>query len=275
MKIQHQSPHLTIFESAIYRTTTTLIKGKDYLLLIDPNWLPIEIAFIQQIVEEEESGKEKFLLFTHSDYDHILGYKAFPDFKTIASQAFVDKADKEQVVEEIRKFDDEYYVERPYLIEYPNINIALNEPITKMSLQEDQYTFYQAKGHTNDGLLVWNQTKGILVVGDHLSNIEFPFIYDSLSNYRRTLQSLQQIIATNQVAILITGHGDSTTDVSEMKRRITADLQYLVDLEQSIIAGTPVDLSSLLAQYPFPKGLAKCHQDNIVLVEKEFLRKDH
>lgn len=269
MKIQYQDAQLIIFESAIYRTTTTLIIGQRYILLIDPNWLPIEIEYIQKVVEEKGRGKEQYLLFTHSDYDHVLGYNAFPHFTTIASKAFVEKKDKEQVLRDIRKFDEEYYIERTYPIAYPIIDKVIDDPVAKLSLQGDQYELYQAKGHTNDGLLTWNQSKGILVVGDYLSNIEFPFIYDSLANYIVTLQTLQQLIAAEAIQLLVTGHGDHTQDQLEMQRRVQRDLAYVDELEKSILNNHSFDLPKWLSKYPFPKGLEKCHLENVELVKKE------
>lgn len=271
MKIQYQDKHLIILESALYRTTTTLIIGEEYLLLADPNWLPIEIDFIQQVAEKEGKDKEKYLLFTHSDYDHIIGYNAFPDFITIASKAFVENEGKDKVLAEIQKFDDEYYIERTYKIEYPKIDMVLDKPTTKLSLHRDQYIFYQAKGHNQDGLVTLNASKGIIVVGDYLSNIEFPFIYESLANYHSTLLTLQSILVKEQVKMLVPGHGDHTQEISEMQRRMIADLQYLTNLEQAIVTGTPFGLSALLSKYPYPKGIEKFHLNNVELVKKELL----
>ena len=206
------------------------------------------------------------------DYDHIIGYRAFKGFKTIASKAFVEKEDKEKVLAEIRKFDDEYYIQRDYAIEYPDIDIVIDTPKKELLIQEDRYEFYYANGHTNDGLLTYNSSNGILVVGDYLSNLEFPFIYDSFFSYRQTLQILQDLLSNKQISMLVTGHGDSTSSLSEMQRRVVTDTHYLKNLEQSIIASTPFDLPTLLSRYSFPKGLEKSHQDNFALVKKELLK---
>ena len=45
--IQFKTPNITVFESALFRTTTTLLETDDLLLLVDPNWLPSEIENIQ------------------------------------------------------------------------------------------------------------------------------------------------------------------------------------------------------------------------------------
>ena len=61
MKTPINTNHLILFESALYRTTTTLIIGSDYIALIDPNWLPIEIEAIYEQVLLHGEGKQKYL----------------------------------------------------------------------------------------------------------------------------------------------------------------------------------------------------------------------
>ena len=76
--IQFKNTNISVFESALFRTTSTLIETDDLLLLVDPTWLPKEIEYLQLVVQRKRSAKPFFLLFTHSDYDHIIGYRAFP-----------------------------------------------------------------------------------------------------------------------------------------------------------------------------------------------------
>lgn len=71
MKIQYKDQNLIIFESDLFRTTSSIIKGKDYILVVDPNWLPREVDLIKKKADKIGRGKEKYLLFTHSDYDHM------------------------------------------------------------------------------------------------------------------------------------------------------------------------------------------------------------
>ena len=160
MKIQYQSDELIIFESALFRTTTSLILGEDYVLLIDPNWLPIELDFIEKTILSLAADKEKYLLFTHSDYDHIIGYGKFKKYKTIASENFIKNLSKDKVLKQIKKFDDDYYVKREYHIEYPKIDIVISGENEKISIGSDEYSFFQARGHNLDGLIVYNEGKG-------------------------------------------------------------------------------------------------------------------
>ena len=269
MKIQFQSPHLIIFESALFRTTTTLLIQEDYILLVDPNWLPNEIEFIGNYVERLGKNKAKYLLFTHSDYDHIIGYGFFPVFQTIASENFVNSTDKLANLAQINKFDDEYYIKRSYPITYPSIDIVVKGNPQTIQISKDTYHFYQARGHNNDGIITYNKTQKILIVGDYLSNIEFPYIYDSVARYKNTLATLTKIIEQEAVSILITGHGDYTEDKNEMLRRIHDAYSYLNDLENSIRKDTRFDLKNLFERYQFPQIMTKFHKGNVTLMQKE------
>ncbi|MGK0388691.1 MAG: hydroxyacylglutathione hydrolase [Maribacter sp.] len=269
MKIQYQSKNLVIFESSLFRTTTTLIISEKYILLVDPNWLPIEIEFIEKYIYEIIGNKEQYLLFTHSDYDHIIGYKKFKNYTTIASANFVNNKEKEDVLNQINKFDDEYYISRDYKIEYPEINKRIKGNNELLNIESDEYVFYQATGHNKDGLIIYNKSKQILIVGDYLSNIEFPYIYDSVKNYKETLLKLEKIINTLPIKILITGHGDYTSDKKEMKNRIVESRNYIEELENSIIHQREFDVSKIYPRYKFPIIMNQFHQNNIKLATKE------
>ncbi len=269
MKIQKEDQDLVIFESALYRTTTSLIIGENYLLLVDPNWLPNEIAFIHHYISGIDSGQEKYLVFTHSDYDHIIGYGKFKEYQTIASKNFVENANKESILEQIQAFDDEYYIARSYVIEYPPINKVIEQDSEIWQLHGDEYLFFQASGHNPDGIIFWNKTKGILVLGDYLSNIEFPFVDHSFEEYHKTLDTIEEILQTKEVQILITGHGDFTTSPNEMNQRLEDSRSYLNELAASITENKTFDTEKIALKYQFYKPMMKCHIGNIANFKKE------
>ena len=271
MKIQFQNSNLIIFESELFRTTTTLLIGEKHLFLVDPNWLPNEVDFIFEIVEQLMKGKEFYLFFTHSDYDHIIGYQKFGKFaKTIASQNFVNSKSIESNLQQIREFDDQYYIKRDYKIEYPKIDIAISRKEEKHIFGNEKYKFYQAVGHNADGLICLNQTQGILIVGDYLSNIEFPYIYESVAAYENTLNVLEEIIEKENINILITGHGDFASTKFEMTLRIKASRDYILKLKNLVLNDEPFPTLELFERYGFPIIMKKFHEANIKLAEKEF-----
>jgi len=270
MKIQYQSNTLILFESALFRTITSLIIGSDYILLVDPNWLPIEIDFIKKMVDSVSGNKKRYLFFTHSDYDHIIGYERFKEYTTIASESFVKSPTKEKVLQEIATFDDEYYIKRTYPISYPIIDIVIAEDDQTLTIGSDTYSFFQAKGHNHDGLFAYNSTQHIIIAGDYLSNIEFPYIYDSAKRYLNTLDKFDTIIQNNPIARLITGHGDSTTDKAAMVTRLKDAKSYIHQLVQVITLGKVFDEGKLFLQYDFPISMKAFHDKNMMLAKKEF-----
>lgn len=271
MKMQLESARLVIFESCLYRTTTTLIIGHDYLLLVDPNWLPGEIDFIEHYIDKKIGHRKPYLLFTHSDYDHIIGYGKFQHYETIATEKFTLNKNINSILAQILDFDTQYYISRNYPIRYPAINIAIDGDIQKLMASENFY-FYQAPGHNADSLIAVLESDGVLIVGDYLSNLEFPFIEYSFTLYRQTLDKLEQILDTHQVRILIVGHGDHTTDAREMRLRLQASRAYLDSLEALVQSDRLIDLDQLSVRYPFFSGIKEFHQANIDLVSREFAK---
>ena len=124
---QFKNDNITVFQSVLYQTTSAVVKTERTIILTDPNWLPNEIddikAYIQSIIGE----RKLFIIYTHSDYDHIIAAGAFPNATTIASEAFVNRLDKEKVLDEIHQFDAQYYIQRDYPIVYPTIDIVIEE----------------------------------------------------------------------------------------------------------------------------------------------------
>jgi glyoxylase-like metal-dependent hydrolase (beta-lactamase superfamily II) len=269
MPIQLTTPNLTIHESQLFRTTSTIIHTDDYVLIVDPNWLPAEVDHLAELSAKLGTGKEKFLLFTHSDYDHIIGYGKFPGFTTIASQRFVDNPGRAAQLAQTIAWDDEYYIKRDYELAYPVIRIPIAEDGMKTMIGEDRYYFHQGSGHNYDGLITFNKTRGILIVGDYLSNVEFPYVYHSFADYREALNTMRAIIYTGLVKVLITGHGDHTTDNNEMERRLEDSFAYLDELTLSVQNNTAFDLEKWLGRYDFPIIMGKFHEKNVALLRKE------
>lgn len=268
--VQYQDKNLTVFESALYRTTTTLVSTPKFNLLVDPNWLPLELDAIREYLEKL-GDKPLVMLFTHSDYDHIIGYQAFRPHLVIASQAFVDSPDKQKNLKLIREFDDQYYVKRDYPIEYPEVDIIVREDGQKKVLGDCQFTFYLAPGHTPDGIFTVIEPYGYFVCGDYLSNVEFPFIYDSSRAYLKTLRKISHIVTKHRIRCMIPGHGDMTWLVPEIQDRALESIEYVETLRESVWRNQPFDLKSWLDRYDFPKGLAKAHLANEELVRRELL----
>jgi len=267
MKIQYRSDNLVVFESALFRTTTSLIIADDHLLLIDPNWLPIELEFIRDYVQPLQKGKECFLFFTHSDYDHIIGYQTFRNWTMIASRNFVNQKNKTAIIDKIIALDDDNYVQRKYPVVYPEIDIVLEEDDTELSLGNSTYEVTYALGHNDDSIFLLDPEHEVLIAGDYLSNIEFPYVYHSFKEYDTTLDKFKKRIDSNRIKLLVPGHGDFTTDFQDMRKREEDARWYLQELKR---LGIDFPFKEYVTRYDFPQVMLKFHQANLDLLKKEF-----
>jgi len=270
MHIQFQHPHLTVFESALYRTTATVVETPELILVVDPNCLPGEIETIQKHVRQIRGERPVFLLFTHSDWDHIIGYRAFDEAQVIATKAFQDNPHPEKSLAAIRKFDDEYYISRSYLVEYPQVDIPIHFDGQTIEIGATRLVFYLAPGHTADSMFTVIEPYGVWLAGDYLSNIEFPFVYQSFAEYLGTLSKATQILQEHSIRLLVPGHGDVTTEKSTMQTRIEESEQYLRQVIRLVQNGNLFDEEGLFSRYQFSNILQKYHRENLKVARKEF-----
>ncbi|MED1470593.1 MBL fold metallo-hydrolase [Bacillus salipaludis] len=270
--IQFQNEYITVFQSALFQTTCTVVESKDFILVVDPNWLPHEIEEIKHRANGIKGEKELYLLFTHGDFDHVIGYKAFPGAKVIGSKGLRDHPNKEQKVSLIQQFYNENYIKAPYPIVFPEeVDIVIEEDGQKLMIGDTTITFYLSPGHTHDGLFTVIEPEGIWITGDYLSDFELPFIYDSAKAYGATLQKAEQILEKHNVAVMIPGHGQATTSQGEMKRRIQLSQDYLERLITAVKKEDQKAMGELEKEMPFPSNFTKtCHKDNIAIIQREY-----
>ncbi|MEO4053263.1 MBL fold metallo-hydrolase [Solibacillus sp. CAU 1738] len=266
--IQYQTERVTVFESQLFKTTSTVVETADCILVVDPTWLPAEIKEIQNFVEQRRHNRPLYLLFTHSDYDHILGYGAFPDAKVIASRAFTEHPDPESVLSQIRTFDDFYYVDRSYDLVYPNVDI-IAEDTQSLQIGETKLSFYTAPGHTKDGIFTIVEPVGIFIAGDYLSDIEFPYIYDSSTTYLQTLHKAKEILKKHKISLLVAGHGHVTTEQVAMTARISEAERYILNLRQAIIEQQSTEANSFIGHYRYLQSMKDYHEANVTCLKNE------
>ncbi|KIL34378.1 hydrolase glyoxylase [Cohnella kolymensis] len=272
--IQFSNERVTIFQSDLYQTTSTVIETDDFILIVDPAWLPGEIQQIRNHVTSLPQHKQRFLLFTHGDFDHIIGCKAFPEARTIASIELRDHPEKEARVKSIHDFDTSRYITRDYPVEYPQIDIVIERDTQQIQIGSSQLTFYKAPGHTNDGLFTIVESLGIFLCGDYLSDFELPFIYHSAREYERTMIKAKKMLESHPTKLLIPGHGKHTEQTSEMERRIAVSINYIERLKQAVIAGDEEAMNTLRQEHGFLSSFTDgCHRENVNIIQSEYVEK--
>ncbi|MDG0808308.1 MBL fold metallo-hydrolase [Cohnella rhizosphaerae] len=262
---------VAVFESDLYRTTSTVVVTDKHVVVADPCWLPREVEEIRAHVEQVRGDRQVVLLFTHSDYDHIIGWGAFPGAAVVASGSFARSpdAERERNLDQIRDFDDQYYLKRNYGIAYPVVDHPMDGDGAALQLGGARLVCYQAPGHNADGMMTVVEPHGILILGDYLSDAEFPFIYEDSISYEQTLRKFDTIALRHDIKLFVPGHGSPSTGLAHMRARRDADLRYIRELRRLVAAGDEEGLARLVADAPFPRNQRKCHEENVNQIRRE------
>lgn len=255
---------LTVFQSALYQTTSAVIELDTAVVLTDPTWLPKEVEQIKDYVHTIRGERDLYIIYTHSDFDHIIGAGAFPDATVIASEAFHLNPHKEKVLQEIRDFDQQYYIERQHAVLYPEVDKIIKEDGETLTLGEATLTFYKAPGHTNDGIFTVIEPYGIFLSGDYLSDVEFPFITSSYQDYIHTIDKAVWIMKHHDIRFHVPGHGSAADDRQEIMERVDFSKNYLRRLKN---ADQQLE-EKLRTTFQFYEGMKNAHEENIRLAQK-------
>lgn len=269
-RIIFRDPQVTVFQSVLFQTNSTVVRTDDLVLVVDPAWLPEEVLSIRHYVDEIRGKRPVFLIFTHSDFDHIIGYKAFEADKVFTTEAMALNPKKEQRIQDVLEFDEKYYIERPYPIEYPTADFQVFRDGVQYRLGQTKMTFYLAPGHTADSMMVVVWQLGLCLAGDYLSDIEFPFIDHSSVEYERTLEKMPRIHDRNWFTRLVPGHGVPSLSLNDWLRRRTESLAYIYALRESIATDVLFDEDSLWSRYHFPRVQREYHLKNVELMRQEY-----
>lgn len=269
MHIRYKTPEITVFESTLCRTTTTVAVTDDLVLVTDPNWLPDEVDAIASYVDEIRAKKPLYLLLTHSDYDHVLGYGAFPGAVVIASQGLANHPEPQQVVEQVLEFDDQYYLRRHYPVTFPKVDVVITKDGQTLRSGDTVLHFFLAPGHTSDGIFTLVEPLGLWLAGDYLSNIEFPFICDSSVAYEMTLDKAAHLLRQFDIRMMVPGHGDFTTDKTAITHRIAESYDYIRAIRKAVQGEQAFHANSLWKKYRFNRTLQRSHNDNLAVIARE------
>lgn len=264
--LHFKQDQLTVFQSALYKTTTAIIETDEAIILTDPNWLPEEVTQIKAYINNRLGHKQLYIILTHSDFDHLIGVGAFPNAKIIASDLLAHHENKDQIVKEMNDFDQTYYLTRDYTHQFPKVDEVIKTDGQQLQLGDTNLTFYLAPGHTKDGLFTLIEPQGIFLAGDYLSDVEFPFIEDSYSAYVNTMEKMATLLKQHTIHYLVPGHGHVTDDDSDMSDRLNGSTHYLKQLRVN-----PDQLENeCRKRYPFFEAMKSSHVTNVKRATNEF-----
>jgi glyoxylase-like metal-dependent hydrolase (beta-lactamase superfamily II) len=236
--------------SAIWQTNCVVVRSGEEGFVVDSPVLPAELEALPTLLEQAGFPSPSGLLVTHGDWDHLLGRIAFPGLALGCAESTAARmhAAPGEVQRELRRFDEEFAIERPRPLSLGAVQ-ALPVP-GRCAIGERELELHPTAGHTADGLAVWIPWPRVLVAGDYLSPVELPTLYarpatdktsaaarssaDPLSEYLATLELLAPIVQGAEH--IVPGHG-SILDTERALAVLEEDLAYLEALRAGSAAG--------------------------------------
>jgi glyoxylase-like metal-dependent hydrolase (beta-lactamase superfamily II) len=226
-----------VFTSRVWQTTCTAVRAGDEAFVVDSPVLPDELEVLPRVLEQARFDV-RGLLATHADWDHLLGRSAFPGAALGVAETTAARlrAEPGAAQRELRAFDEAHYVERPAPLALGDWQ-ALPVP-GSVDVGDRTLELHAADGHTVDGMAVWVEWAGVLVVGDYVSPVEIPSVA-SLEAYGATLRGLRGLI--ERAEAVVPGHGP----VLDSTRALT-----VLEEDEAYLNG----LAELGADAPLPAG---------------------
>lgn len=222
-------PNIYVYQSSMWQTNSSVILNEASSIIIDPCYFPAEIEVIADFVNRRKSFN-RYIVFTHSDFDHIVGYQYFKDSRLIGHEETLF-CDKEVQLLQLREIDQTYYVNRriPFVFPEPDITFTGEYQIP---LKGEELMLFYAPGHTGDCVFVVCRESGVMFAGDYLSDLEFPFVGFSSAKYLKSLDLAERLQKEFKIGYVVPGHGVVAEGSAEITERIRRDREYLSRLTE-------------------------------------------
>jgi len=247
------TPNARIWPSVLYQTSTLELHRDGRRLLSDPG------ASTWEIAEAAGDGVQDILL-THADWDHVLGIGILREATVHASPLAAERIKSGDARASVESQAPQFYLD---FVDLDGLRVD-----HAVSLPSDEGAgawaahYEPSPGHTPDGMTTWFPDEDVLVVGDYLSELEIPFVYDSISAYRETMQRMIDRISEWRPAFVVVGHGPPH-DAETALRIATEDLKYVTSLDAFIRGGGTVEGADSVAHPKRSPGDANAHRTNI------------
>jgi glyoxylase-like metal-dependent hydrolase (beta-lactamase superfamily II) len=216
-----------LITSAFWQTNALALRAGGEAILIDSPYLPDELDALPGVLAGtgyEPDG----LIATHGDFDHLLGRVAYPGkaLGVAESTALRFRAAPGEPQRDLRRYDDEFYIERPQPLSLGQVQSLPVPGRLDLGTGPDaiEIELHATEGHTADGMALFAPTLGVLAVGDYVSSVEIPWIHGTLEDYRSTLRRLRPLAGAAEV--IVPGHGPAHTSETAL-RLIDEDEAYL------------------------------------------------
>jgi len=271
----------TLFTSHFMMQNSLVVRGRGgAAACVDPAYFPDEIDAIRSALKDVSQGY-CLLLFTHGDFDHVLGLGPAPGFRAVIQEEAL-KADKGAVEAQCREYDEALYLSREPPFCFPAFDRTFG---ASLNLEKEglPLTLVHAPGHTADSALVLNTEGEWCHAGDMLSDLEFPIVRHSFAAYRSSLGRIPGLLQEHGIIRVVPGHGRVAEGWGEIMRRWDRDFDYIDRLETEVrrLARARETLEAciegtrcfLFGGRPIPPFQREFHEGNVRTLFAEVARK--
>lgn len=229
--IRQLTHNLWVGQSCYYFTNSGVFISGQQACLVDPNMTPAEIARIRHFLMAQglDAG---WLILTHYHWDHILGPEAFPEAQVIGHEALPRQLRGKSGADTMAAIDRwvrENGIVRREPFQFPQLDYEVHPP-DRLAIGDLSLDLIHTPGHSPDQLAIYEPATATLWASDILSDIEIPFISDSLVAFENTLAQLADL----EIQVLVPGHGFPSQNSEEIRLRIAADRAYLAELRARV-----------------------------------------
>ena len=224
--LQELAEGLWVSQTPLWQTNALLARSGSDALLCDPCYTPDEIEHL--VARAREGQGPIHLLLTHGDFDHTCGIGFVPEAVVVAGASTAARSASGTAEEELVAAGAEWGVTWPDGLRVDRVVEAGAFECGAFRVEA-----IEATGHTTDGLAFVLVDQGVLLPGDYLSEMTYPFIGGGLAATIGTVRRLLAALDRHELRWVVPGHGrvlapGEATAVGE------ADLAYLEALARAV-----------------------------------------
>jgi glyoxylase-like metal-dependent hydrolase (beta-lactamase superfamily II) len=198
-------------------------------VLVDPCLEPAEIE--ELVARARSAGGGIHLLVTHGDFDHVCGIGYVPEASVVTGASTAARITSGVAGDQLANAGREWGLDWPTELRADRVVEPGRFDCGRFAVEA-----LDATGHTADGLAFVLIDQGVLLPGDYLSPMTYPFVGAGLDATIATTRRLLDALETHDLRWVVPGHGRPMTP-DEASAIGEADVAYLESLARAA-AGT-------------------------------------
>ena len=227
---------LRVLQTTRWQTNALLARAGEETLLCDPCYTPKEIETLAAAAGE--AGGAVHVLVTHGDFDHVCGIGYFPDANVVAGAATAERIRSGEAAEQLAAAGAEWGLSW-------RTELRVDRVVEPGRFECGGFAVeaIAAAGHTPDGLAYVLLDQGVLLPGDYVSDMTYPFVLGRLEDIVATTRRLLEALERLELRLVVPGHGRVLAP-AEAAAVGEADLAYLEGLERAVAEARTDGLSA-------------------------------